>query len=143
MIDGRIVKNFSLKEMSNNLAKEDIKLVLTPEVTRQALMMQELRDWYGKPMEVNSWYRTLGFNNSVGGDPNSCHLDGIAIDIGLNIIDSERKQFIAVWKSICIRYGVIGGISIYEWGLHFDSNNTPTRYGKTNSEFRITDFRRK
>jgi len=47
MIDGRIVKNFSLKEMSNNETDEDIKLVLTPEVVEHAQMMQELRNWYG------------------------------------------------------------------------------------------------
>ena len=42
MVDGRIVKNFSLKEMSNNEADEDIKLILTPEVVEHAFMMQRL-----------------------------------------------------------------------------------------------------
>ena len=142
MIDGRIVKNFSLEEMSNNSASDEIKLVLTPEVTRQAMMMQELREWCGKPLTVNSWYRTLGFNKSVGGDQNSCHLDGIATDLALTLTDAQRVLFIAIWNLICVQYKVIGGISIYNWGLHFDSNNTPTRYGTSNTNFRITDFRK-
>ena len=43
--DGRIVKNFSLAEMTNKQAKDEIKLVLTPEVVEHAQMMQELRGW--------------------------------------------------------------------------------------------------
>lgn len=43
--DGRIVKNFSLAEMTNKQAKDEIKLVATPEVIEFAQMMQELRDW--------------------------------------------------------------------------------------------------
>ena len=58
VIDGRITKNFSLWEMMNKQATESTKLVLTPEVAEFAQMMQELRDWYGKPLEVSSWYRT-------------------------------------------------------------------------------------
>jgi len=141
--DGRIVENFSLNEMANTKAIEDIKLVLTPSVTLHCLMMQELRRWYNKPMTVNSWYRSKSFNASVGGDKNSCHLDGIATDINLpNLSDQQRTNFINKWKEICIKYGVIGGVSIYAWGLHFDSNNNPKRYGGNNPNFRITDFRK-
>ena len=95
-------------------------------------------------MAVNSWYREKEFNDSVGGDPNSCHLDGIATDIALEkLTETQINLFISVWQSICIRYNVIGGVSIYHWGLHFDSNNDPKRYnGYTpNYKFRITDFR--
>lgn len=144
LCDGRLVKNFTLQEMANNLTKAVIKLLLTPEVVRQALMMQELRDWWGKPITVNSWYREKEYNDSVGGDPNSCHLDGIATDIAFEkLTQSQINLLIAVWQSICIRYNVIGGVSIYHWGLHFDSNNDPKRYNgyAPNYKFRITDFR--
>lgn len=140
--DGRIVKNFSLAEMTNKQAKDNIKLVLTPEVVEHAQMMQELRDYWGRPMTVSSWYRTKVYNNKVGGDKNSCHLDGIATDITMpGLSEADRTRLIEVWKSICIRHGVIGGVGVYKWGLHFDSNNNPARYGKVNALFRITDFR--
>lgn len=142
LCDGRLVKNFTLQEMANNLTKAVIKLLLTPEVVRQALMMQELRDWWGKSMTVNSWYREKEYNDSVGGDPNSCHLDGIATDIALgNLTTAQRSRLISKWREICVKYKVIGGVSIYDWGLHFDSNNDPNRYGHYNPTFRITDFR--
>ena len=136
---GNLVPNFTLSEMANN--EDGGRLKLTPEVVRQAQMMQELRKWYKKPMKVNSWYRTTEYNKSVGGDPNSCHLDGIATDIALTLTAQQITNFINKWKEICKKWGVIGGVSIYSWGLHFDSNNTPTRYGKSNTNFRITDFR--
>ena len=56
-VDGKLVENFSISEMANNKAIEDIKLVLTPAVTLHCLMMQELRKWYNKPMTVNLRYR--------------------------------------------------------------------------------------
>lgn len=141
LCDGRIVKNFSLVEMANNQAKEEIKLVLTEKVIRQALMMQGLRDYWGKSMTVNSWYRTKTFNVSVNGSVNSCHLDGMATDIALpGLSDLDRERLIAVWKAICVKCGVIGGVSIYAWGLHFDSNDDPGRF-KSGSAFRISDYR--
>lgn len=142
LTDGRLVPNFSLAEMTNTLATEDIKLVLTPDVCRHAAMMQELRDYWGRPMTVNSWYRTKSFNAKVGGEKTSCHLDGVATDIALpNLTEPQRTELTTVWKAICIRHGVIGGVSIYRWGIHFDSNNNPVRYGKVNPNFRATDFR--
>ena len=141
--DGRLVKNFSLQEMANNESDTAVKLIITPATAQHAMMMQELRDWWGKSMTVNSWYREPVYNKAVGGDPNSCHLDGIATDISLtNLTAAQRSAFIKQWKKICKKYKVIGGVSIYHWGLHFDSNNDPMRYGRKNSVYRITDFRK-
>jgi len=140
--DGRLVENFSLEEMTNKQADDEVKLVITPEVVKHACMMQELRDYYGKPLNVNSWYRTESFNKKVGGDLNSCHLDGIATDISLpKLTEAKRTELITAWKVICSRWNVIGGVSLYKWGIHFDSNNNPARYGKVNPNFRATDFR--
>lgn len=120
VIDGRITKNFSLWEMMNKQATESTKLVLTPEVAEFAQMMQELRDWYGKPLEVSSWYRTKKFNarKDVNGAPNSAHLDGRACDIN-NIPQSLYKDFTIAWQVICSTHGKIGGVGYYDWGIHF------------------------
>ena len=118
MIDGRIVKNFSLTEMMNNEAKDDIKLVLTPEVVEFAQMMQKLRNWYGKPMEVSSWYRTPTFNKQIGGDSYSALLDGRACDI-VKIPKDKYDEFITAWQVICKAHGKIGGCNTYTWGMHF------------------------
>ena len=119
MTDGRIVKNFSLAEMTNKQAKDEVKLVLTPEVIEFAQMMQELRNWYGKPMNVSSWYRTKSFNSGLkGSSPNSAHLDGRACDIN-NIPQSLFDDFTIAWQTICTLHGKIGGVNYYSWGMHF------------------------
>ena len=137
MTDGRIVPNFSLKEMTNTVATDDVKLVLTPEVVEHARMMQELRDWYGKPMEVSSWYRTPRFNRLVAGASNSAHLDGRATDIN-NIPQDLFEAFEIAWQVICSQHNKVGGVEKYDWGMHFDSFSD--KFGLTS--FRSKDNRR-
>lgn len=137
MIDGRITKNFSLWEMMNKEADESTKLVLTPENTEFAQMMQELRDWYGNPMEVSSWYRTSAFNKKVGGDSRSTHLDGRACDIN-NIPQSLYKDFTIAWQVICSTHGKIGGVGYYDWGIHF--TDYEDKFG--NTKFTVRENRK-
>lgn len=144
---GKIVKNFTLLEMMNKLAREAVQLKLTPELVEHAQMMQELRDWavvtfpkvFGKNgLMVSSWYRTKAFNKSCGGASNSCHLDGLATDVK-NIPSNLYDEFINAWQVICSNHNKIGGIELYTWGMHFDSDSG--RYGT--KVFRIKDNRKK
>lgn len=146
MIDGRIVKNFSLTEMKNNQADDDVKLVITPELVEHAFMMQELREWavsthptrFKKGLHVSSWYRTKKFNarKDVCGHVNSCHLQGQATDID-NIPENLYNEFVIAWKVICSIHKKIGGVEMYKWGMHFDSDSG--RYGT--KTFRVRDNR--
>lgn len=43
--------------------------------------MDEIREGYGKPININSWYRCKELNAEVGGTENSKHLTGLAVDI--------------------------------------------------------------
>lgn len=43
--------------------------------------MDEIREGYGKPININSWYRCKELNAEVGGAENSKHLTGLAVDI--------------------------------------------------------------
>jgi len=134
---GAMFKNFSLSEMTNKQAKDEIKLVLTPEVVEFAEMMQELRDWYGKPMTVSSWYRTKSFNASLkGSSPVSAHLDGRACDIA-NIPKDRFDDFIIAWQVICSIHNKVGGVNLYSWGLHF--TDYEDKFG--NKVFQIRDKR--
>jgi len=56
-------------------------------------ILQPLRDWYGKPIQVNSWYRSPQVNSAVGGSINSSHLLGEAVDIDTNSINENKKLF--------------------------------------------------
>lgn len=143
LCEGSPFEWFSLAEIANNEAKNIVKIKWSPKLTRQGLMMDDLRSWYGRPLNVNSWFRWPEYNDAIGGDKNSMHLLGAATDIALpGLSEALRSQFIAVWRMLCMKYGVIGGVSLYDWGIHFDSNDDPARYGGNSSKFRITDFRK-
>ena len=102
-----------------------------------AQMLQELRDWYGKSLEVSSWYRTKSFNESCGGSSDSAHLDGLATDIN-NIPESKYGEFKTAWEVICKNHGKIGGCNYYNWGMHFCSDEG--RFG--NKKFTVRDYRK-
>jgi len=44
-------------------------------------MIDKAREIYGKPIRVNSGYRTENHNRKVGGVDSSSHLKGLAIDV--------------------------------------------------------------
>lgn len=49
---------------------------------RLVYMLDALRGLMGKPLSINSGYRTAEHNKSVGGAPGSAHVTGEAVDIG-------------------------------------------------------------
>ena len=49
--------------------------------TKILSMLDEVRETYGKPIIINSGYRTIRHNASVGGKATSSHLKGLAVDI--------------------------------------------------------------
>lgn len=127
-VNGRLVRNFTLNEMSCNGV-----LVLNPDIVLFAKMMQDLRDELNKPINVNSWYRTAHHNIIVGGSRNSIHLDGRACDIA----STEYDRICSYWKSICASYSRIGGINFYDNFIHLD--NFENKFG--HCSFVIRDYR--
>lgn len=147
-IEGRIVKNFSFKEMANNETSDKVKLRIdTPESTEHVFMMQELRDWavktypdiFADGLNVSSWYRTKEYNArpTIKGASNSAHLDCRATDLN-NIPEYLYDSFTTAWQVICSIHGKVGGIELYKWGMHFDSYSDKFGFDK----FRLKDNRK-
>lgn len=114
-----ITENFTFGELANNKAKEEVKAIFNDDIREFAEMLQELRDWYKKPMKVNSWYRTKSFNNSLpGSDPKSLHLKGFAMDWGVKHTPLQHQHVAEKWKQICEAHKKIGGINHYTNGYH-------------------------
>ena len=44
-------------------------------------VFEPLREWVGKPIKVNSFYRSEKLNSKIGGALSSAHLSGLAMDI--------------------------------------------------------------
>ncbi len=118
-------KNFSLSEMKCR----DGSLVISDGLIKHANNMQKLRDWYKKPMKVNSWYRSVAYNKKVGGVAGSQHLKGMACDIAKpsewSTFTKERKRewinnVKKKWHEIC---GGGGGFGDYDTFIHLDSRS--------------------
>ena len=91
-----------------------------------AQLLEEFRNWLGRPMSVHAWYRTKEYNRKVGGVSNSSHTKGTATDWSTNIEISKEKfiKYASKWKEICAAHGVVGEAGLYAWGVHFGSQIT-------------------
>lgn len=56
-------------------------------------VLDPVREWYGKPIYVNSGYRCPELNKAVGGVNNSQHINGEAADIDVFDEKENKKIF--------------------------------------------------
>jgi hypothetical protein len=52
---------------------------------------EPLREWYGKPLRINSFYRGKDLNKAVKGSKTSQHCKGEAIDIDAGSVEENKK----------------------------------------------------
>lgn len=57
-------------------------------------VFEPLRKWYGKPIRVNSFFRSLKVNKDIGGSTSSQHIRGEAIDIDTAKDNGELFHYI-------------------------------------------------
>ncbi len=69
-------------------------------------MIDEAREIYGKPIHVNSGYRTVEYNREVGGVKSSSHLKGLAIDVACVKSDDRFAMLSALLEVGFNRIGV-------------------------------------
>lgn len=76
-----------------------------------AQKLDRLRDLWGSPIGVTSWYRPPLVNAQVGGVRNSQHITGGAVDIYNYFGDEvEFEQFLdKEWNDRALGYGVLSG----------------------------------
>ena len=122
-----LTEHFSLSDYGVN---QTGTLPLSADAILHAAMLEEFRQWLGRPMAVNAWYRTAKYNKSVGGVSTSSHLKGTATDWKTTVeIDEDRFiKYAKKWREICKAHGVVGEAGLYKWGVHFGSSIT---YSKT------------
>ncbi len=79
-----MTNNFTLAELTRTSSTYPNKPSTLEKIALKQLavkVLQPLRDAYGKPITVNSGYRSPLVNKSVGGVPTSQHIKGEAADI--------------------------------------------------------------
>lgn len=86
-------------------------------------VLQKIRAHFGKPVTINSAYRTPTKNKACGGSVYSQHLYGKAADIRISGV-SPKKVAAYAEKLLVNR----GGIGIYGTFTHIDTRTTKARW---------------
>lgn len=75
------------------------------------------------PFRPNSAYRTVSYNAEIGGAKLSKHCQGLAMDIPA--LNATPQQLYDFFEEIM---GDIGGLGIYNWGVHVDPRQVKSRW---------------
>lgn len=83
---------------SNTAIRNGIKNDPNPQELENMRQIAEkcfepLRKWYGKPIAINSFFRSRELNAKVGGSPSSEHCVGSAIDMDAGSKEENKKIF--------------------------------------------------
>ena len=127
-----MAKYFTIDEMvrSAEATKRNIRNIPSHDVLRKlhALMdncLDPIRALWGKPIGVNSGYRSPELNRVVGGKPTSQHQKGEAADITTGSVEGNRKLFELILAS-GIEFDQLIDESNYKW-LHVSYTTTKNR----------------
>jgi uncharacterized protein YcbK (DUF882 family) len=122
----QLTTNFSLSEFESKDGSETPG-ILQKNIKELAKNLQVLRDHFGKPIKVNSGYRSPEHNARVGGGKRSQHLLGTAADI---VIDGVSNDLIADTIEQFIREGKMqqGGLGRYDDFTHYDIRGVKARW---------------
>lgn len=71
---------------------------------------EPLREWYGNPIKVNSFYRCPALNKAVKGSPTSQHVKGEAMDLNAGSRAENKKLF--DWMKANLKFDQL----IWEYG---------------------------
>jgi uncharacterized protein YcbK (DUF882 family) len=91
---------FSAKAVSNKISNVPNEAQLKSMQLVAEKLFEPLRVWYGKPIKINSFFRSLEVNKLVGGSATSQHCKGEAIDISAGSKTENKKLFDYVCKNL-------------------------------------------
>ena len=97
----KLSKNFSLEELTRSATATKLGIDNKPDEEHLKNLQvvvdeiaQPLRDHFGKPVRINSGYRSPALNEAIGGSINSQHSKGEALDLE---IDGVSNLEVAEW----------------------------------------------
>ena len=113
-----ISKHITMAEATNSETAKKLGISNLPNETELANMklvaekcFEPIREWYGKPLRINSFFRSTKLNSSIGGSSGtSQHCLGQAIDLSSGNNAENKKIFL--WAKDNLTYDQI----IYEYG---------------------------
>lgn len=117
------MKYFTINELckSNTAKQYKINNIPSEEVEKNLILLVEnvldpLREAWGRPIIVNSGYRSAELNSKIGGAKNSQHLTGCAVDIQ-TVSDSkeDNKKLFELVQSLKLPFDQLIDESNYSW----------------------------
>jgi len=122
----KITENFNIKEFDSHDGSKMPKNVFE-NILELADNLQVLRDHIGKPIHINSGYRSPTHNAKVGGVKDSRHIFGQAADIRIEGYSSAEIALI-IYNLISKGEMKQGGVGIYNTFVHYDIRGTRARW---------------
>jgi len=93
-----ISKHITFKEATFSATAQRLGIKNEPTIDHLKAMItvaekcfEPLREWYGKPLRINSFYRGKDLNKAVKGSATSQHCKGEAIDIDAGSVAENKK----------------------------------------------------
>lgn len=115
----QLTPNFNLSEFLHGNDPPPSPWILD-NLYRLANRLQVVRDLLGKPIIINSGYRTPAHNRAIGGAAHSFHLSGMAADIVVpGMTAAQVQQFLKQWS---------GGMGCYQHYTHVDIRPMQARW---------------
>lgn len=109
--DKNLALHFKVKEFAS---KDGSDTVFVAELL--PVVLESIRNFKGKPLHINSAYRTDAHNAAVGGAAQSQHTRGMAADVWME--DVTAKELARIARLVMPDWG---GVGIYSWGIHIDT----------------------
>jgi hypothetical protein len=129
--NAKLSDHFTLGEMTRSSSHPEVYNIPSHEaianLKRVCGWLEVLRERYGKPIIINSGYRSPQLNKKIGGVPTSNHLTGCAVDIRVDNMEQliryagilldytdeshqdfdelliERNRYGAIWLHFAVR----------------------------------------
>ena len=122
----QLTKDFYLDEFECQ-DKSDINLEVFDNILELADNMQLIRDYLGKPITINSAYRSPSYNKKIGGAKLSQHIIGNACDFTVKgyTPDEVADKLEELIKDLTISQG---GIGRYDTFTHYDIRGIKARW---------------
>ena len=121
-----MTKNFSKEEFDCNDGSE-MPINIYHNMVKVANQLQILRNHLGKPIQINSAWRSEEYNASVGGVKDSQHIMGRAADIVVRDLTST-EVYNTIEKLIEKGDMLQGGLGLYDTFVHYDIRGERARW---------------
>lgn len=124
-----ISKHITFKEATFSATAQRLGIKNEPTLEHLKAMItvaekcfEPLREWYGKPLRINSFYRGKDLNRAVKGSLSSQHCKGEAIDIDAGSVTENKK--IHDWIKANLEFTQLINEYNYSWvHVSFDAKN--------------------